>query len=447
MKKLFYVFILFIFVSCQKENVLVIDNSLKPTELTITKDTIINDCLDGQGKVLRINDHKITGKGCLNNWIIDAPENQFVIDTSIIIVNCKTYTGVFSAAWVGAIPNQKDNFIYLQRAIDVCLSNGIRNLKIPNGNYNYSQPLNLAKLVGKSYQQVSLHLFGDASFWDTGVGSTLNFTGSNSAAFNMQLNKGSEIDHLRFTGQWKSPTGVDSVYFNLTEAQYQDIGVLHLTDWYRGFCIDAYTPADGSISGSTGNHIHDIFVGGFGRLISMSENDRTFNNDIEIFENIHLGDGKYGIVTSQAQEKGNVFRGVYSWGNLYTLINIGKFGRHQAGNYTFDGGNIAGRCINLIDITQSRWFSSSISNYFCESLKSVGTISTYIPFTIEKSIFDLVPYSSIGQRVVFNSNSTFVKVRDCTLRYYTGSGGEVWVHAPSSNFENLDTYFQTFVYK
>lgn len=448
MKKVLYILAIVFFTSCQKD---ALKMQLSPTVIQsgiveITKDTTINDCWDGNGQVLRIVNAKITGSGCLKNWIIDAAMTQQIFDTTIQLYKITPYsTAGFSCAWYGASPSNKDNWWNIQKSINTCIDNGIRDCFLPNGKYDFAWTLRVAKLVGNAYQSVSLHFYGDASFWDVGKGSTLNFTLNSGSAFNLQYNKGSEIDHINLIGKWKSPSGSDSTYYNTTEINYKDISGKNIPDFYRGFCIDGDTPPNGSTSGSTGNYIHEIYIGNFARLISMSENGITQNNDIEVFENIQLGDGKYGIVGTQAQEKGNVFRGIYSWGSIYSLINIGTLGRGQAGNYTFDGGNVAGRCINLLNVNQGSWFSSSVSNFFCESIKTVGNIQTSMPFTISNSHFDLA--FGIGQRNVLTTNSTQVKLRDCTIRYYNGLAGEIWVHAYPSNFENVNTYLQTLTYK
>src|SRR5690606_3250539 len=76
--------------SCTKIEVVQQYNYI-PTDnaVVISKDTLINDVdvWDGKGKVLRINDAKISGNVILKNWIIDAPLTQWVFDTAINLQN------------------------------------------------------------------------------------------------------------------------------------------------------------------------------------------------------------------------------------------------------------------------------------------------------------------------------------------------------------------------
>src|SRR5450432_4141144 len=64
----------------------------------LVSDTTINGVWDGGGKVLRINDHRIHGRGTLQNWIIDAPLTQWIFDTSVNLKNIDTYGDRFSTA-------------------------------------------------------------------------------------------------------------------------------------------------------------------------------------------------------------------------------------------------------------------------------------------------------------------------------------------------------------
>ncbi len=72
--------------------------------------------------------------------------------------------------------------------------------------------------------------------------------------------------------------------------------------------------------GSTGVQLHDLNVGNFAIDYAISPNGVTVNADIIIMENIRCGDARLGISAGQAQEKGNVIRGLYSWGRIHTVF-------------------------------------------------------------------------------------------------------------------------------
>jgi len=259
----------------------------------------------------------------------------------------------------------------------------------------------------------------------------LNYTGTTGFALGIQYGKGSEIDHLKILGKFISPqnTGID--YYNIPMEEYG------INTGTSGLVIDY----DGSLNtgGSTGLSIHDMWITGFEILYSISPNAVTYNADILIFENIRCGNGRVGFQTGQAQEKGNMIRGIYSWDNIHTLIRIGQAGKAQAGNYTIDGGNIAGGCIRLFDIRESGWFASSISNIFSESIGSIGSITAgssqnELPTAIKSCIFDFAYKSQAGTQRLLYCNSYYIKFQDCIFRYY-GEKDELNMHGWGT-FEN-----------
>ena len=213
---------------------------------------------------------------------------------------------------------------------------------------------------------------------------------------------------------------------------------------------------DGSrnLGGSTGCKIHDIFVTNFGTLYSISPNGVTYNADILLFEDIRFGDGRVGFETGQAQEKGNIIRGIYSWGAIHTLISIGQVGKRQAGNYTIDGGNIAGGCIRLFNIREAGWYPTSISNLFSESLVMIGSIScgdsqNNIPTKITSCIFHFV---QAGAQNLLTVNSPFINFDNCLFRYYDGSKSPLKMYGYAT-FQNcsfsglIDNPLNGFIFK
>lgn len=387
-------------------------------DLFINKDTTINNTWTlAPGTILKFGGKgHISGKGTIKGGIIDASLGQWIFDTTLTLFPEGTYGKDFSAKWFGA-GRVKDNSAALQKGINTVLANieTLRNFFIPKGVYNYSKPLTIFSMYKGNYVGATIHLYGETSFWDCCNGTTLNYTSSDGFALGLQYAKGTEINNIAITGQFKAPGGKDADYYNIPFERYKDVNG-KCGDMYAGIVIDY----DGSKNsgGSTGVKIHDISVGNFSINYLVSPNGKTFNADILIFENIKCGDAKVGFASGQAQEKGNVIRGIYSWGNLHTLISIGRYGKSQAGNYTIDGGNIAGRCIRLFDISQSGWFFSSISNLYSESIASVGSISTQIPISISNCTFDFVFPEQIGKQTLFYSNSDKTKFSNCMFRYY-----------------------------
>lgn len=387
-------------------------------DIYIDKDTSINNTWSlPPGAIIRFGSKgHISGDGIIKGGIIDAAPGQWIFDTTLNIFPEGTYGTAFSARWFGA-GRFKDNSAALQKGINTVLQNtdALRNLFIPKGIYAYSKPLLVQNIYKGKYAASTIHIYGESSFWDCCNGTTLNYTGTDKFALGLQLNKGTEINNLRITGQFKSPEGTDSVYYNIPFEKYLDANG-KCNEMYAGIVVDY----DGSNteSGSTGIKIHDVFVGNFSIDYLISPNGKTFNADILIFENIRCGDARIGFVSGQAQEKGNMIRGIYSWGSIHTLYSSGRFGKGQAGNYTIDGGNIAGRCIRLFDISQSGWYSTSINNLFAESIATVGSITSQVPTGISNCTFHFVFPKVIGRQTIFYGNSDKVAFYNCIFRYY-----------------------------
>jgi hypothetical protein len=263
---------------------------------------------------------------------------------------------------------------------------------------------------------------GDASMWDDNSGTKIVYTGNN-AALILQLNKGSEISNLVIEGKWLSPTGTDSAYFNLSESNYVNRGSFG-NGW--GLFVDPWY--DGTNSGSTGCTFHDLYIKNFQTLIKISNPYGTQNGEIMTFRDIQLGDGKYGVVSSQTQEKMNTFTGIHSWGGLYTLFKI------SGANYYITNVNVAGYCVQLFDINQTGWFPVGISNVYAEHFARLGTVESYLPISISNSLFDFAYTTQAGSQQLLTSSGNVVKFENCVLRYY-GNTTDV-LHFSTATFDN-----------
>jgi hypothetical protein len=387
-------------------------------DIFINKDTTINDVWKiNAGVIIKFGSKGfIKGKGTIKGGIIDAALTQWIFDTTLQLFPEATYGAAFSAKWFGA-GKFIDNSYALQKSINTIIDNSstLKNLYIPKGVYTYSKPLVIQSIYKGKYVGATIHMYGESAFWDCCAATTLKYTGTDKFALGLQVNKGSEINNIIIEGQFKAPNLPDSLYYNLPFEKFNDVGQL-CSDTYAGLVIDY----DGSNneSGSTGIKIHDVFVNNFTIDFLISPNGKTFNADILLFENIRCGNAKIGFATGQAQEKGNIIKGIYAWGNVHTLISIGRFGKAQAGNYTIDGGNIAGKCIRLFDISQSGWYSTTISNIFAESIASIGSISSQIPASINNCTFHFVLSKVIGKQILFTGNNNSIVFNTCIFRYY-----------------------------
>ncbi len=398
--------------------VLFVINRVNAQDIYINKDTSIDKTWNlPKGAILHFGSKgRITGKGTINGGIIDAALTQWIFDTTLTVNPEATFGKCFSARWYGA-GMFKDNYVPLQKSINLVLQNSlkIRDLFIPMGEYAYSKPLIIqAKYKGR-YSGATIHLYGESNFFDCCTGTTLVYKGYDQFALGLQLNKGTEINNLNIVGQFKAPENIDSNYYQMPMDKFTDVNG-KCSFMYSGLVIDY----DGSNApgGSTGVKVHDMNVSNFSIDYLISPNGVTFNADILIFENIRCGNARVGFANGQAQEKGNVIRGIYSWGNIHTLYSSGRYGKSQAGSYTIDGGNIAGGCIRLFDISQAGWYSTNISNIFAESLGTIGNISTQIPLSISNCTFHFAPPLLTRKVPLLIVNSNKVAFNNCIFRYY-----------------------------
>lgn len=429
MKKLFFATIMLTFLQV-----------CRASDIIVSGPMTVNNTWNLMGSTLRFQQGGyINGTGTITNGSVDANfyQNIFGSGLTIQLTPARQY---FSASWFGtSTANGYDNYPNLQRAINVCIKQTIPiPLFIPPGTYSYSQPLLIANVLTYNamtdpptpltFAPFSFHMFGGSQFWSTGNITTLAYTGAgNTYALGIQAGRGVEINNLKILGKYKPPTTNDAnTYYFTTTANYTDAGGVCF-DGYSGVVIDPYS--SGATGGCTGIKMHDLFVSNFAADFSVSPNN-TINSEMLIFENIQLADSKWGILSGFSGSKGNVVRGLYSWGKMHTLISIGKTNRGEAGFWTFDGGNIAGKCIRLCDIASKGWYPIKIKDFYCEAIGSVGTIlssganggadvNVEPPIYVQGCNFDFVVTST--QQVLLNTQSARVKFESSTFRFYTGS--------------------------
>jgi len=401
--------------------------SFKATAISVSRDTTINGVWDLHGQILQIS-AKISGNGTIRNALLEANPFIQIFDTTINLSGCRAKE--FSAMWYGASPKNPDNAAALQKSINTCINT--MPLYIPAGIYNFSRSLTIAQWYKGAYSAATIHLYGDGGTWNGGT--VLHYSG-NVFALGGQVMKGAEIDHLTITGNFHSPAINGPAYYSIPYEAYNDPSVGHDL---AGIVIDY----DGSKNegGSTGVKLHDLNVSNFAVDYLISPNGHTYNADVIIMENIRCGDARLGISAGQAQEKGNVIRGLYSWGRIHTLFATNIYGKHQAGQYTIDGGNIAGFPIRLIYNPESGWYPTSISNLFCESLGSIGMITggdskNNMPTSISNCVFNFAIQSNAGIQTLLTSNTTFIKFNNCLFRYY-GRYSDTLHFAGAATFDN-----------
>lgn len=441
MRKLIYIIILSITLfSCNKAAL------IKPTvpltivpgtkQVTMIKDTIVNNIWDGGGNVLRVENTHIYGTGTLQNWIIDAG-SQYIFDTSIKIVNCKSYSGSFNAKWYGANPALADNWAILQQCIKTTITNKIPALYIPAGWYKTYGKLNVFVNVN---EQTTIHIYGDSHYATDGT--VINYMLNVGTPLNLQLQKGSEVNNISFVGTWKSPVYKDSSYYQMAESQYNDVSGNNNSA--IGMTIDGNFY--GSYSGSTKINVHDCYIGGFATLINISQNGQTQNADNLTFSNINCGDSRVIFQNGQAQEKNNILQGFQCWANNYTAFSNGNAAEYQAGDYTLKNWNCAGRIVRLFNINCAAWFMTKVENMYAENFGRIGNISSQITNSFTGCTFEPAFKSEAGNQILLTSNTALTVFTNCLICYYNGYSNELWMRG-AATFVNCSFYKDKIVWK
>lgn len=386
--------------------------------VNIYNDTTMSGTQDFSGKILNIY-ATISGTCTLTNAIIVAVPFIQIFDTTVTIgtgIQCER----FSAMWFGAKPSLADNSRQLQYSINASINKAWL-WYLPTGVFKTKDSLIVKTGDYGSYEQSTIHMYGDASFWGDG-GSQILYSGD-FCALGLQLNKGSTVRNIILKGKWASPTSTGSTYYSLPLIDYTNTGT---GGNGNGLWIDPFGDWN-QRSGSTGCKFTDMQVKNFMTDIKIS-NSISQNGEIMIFDNIQLGDAKYGILTSQPQEKANVFRGIYSWGKIHTLFTI------RNGNYYIEGGNVAGSCIRLFDIQNESWFPTHIKDFYAEQFGTIGTISSNLPSSVQNCVFDFAYQSLAGVQTLLTADNNFIKFDNCQFRYYGQS--QDFNFSGTSTFEN-----------
>lgn len=358
----------------------------------------------------------VTGGGTatINGGIIQAAYTQWILDSTITVNPSGLYSQYFSAMWYGAMPSKYDNYYQIQTAITNCINKWP--LYIPSGSYDIYTPLYIYQIYLGNFVGCQIHIFGDANMWTPDIGTRINLKG-NFPCFKIQQQKGIEINNITLTGQFKSPTTADSIYFNTPIDSFTDQSGKGMTSSNIGIAIDYSANQDGSVSGSTAIYIHDMTIRNFFTCITGSLNG-TLNNDILNIHRVQIGDCNRGIVSVQGQEKGNVIDGLYCWASVHTLFSSGNDKNGQGGNYDINHLNVAGRVIRPFWINNNNWGLISISNGFFESIGQIGTLNSNQGLTVDHCTFDFAYPQTVGSLNLLTTNSNDVVFNTCYFRYF-----------------------------
>ncbi len=415
-------------------------NTSNINTILITSNTIVNGTLTiPEGKILKFEGGKFTGKGTINGGIIEANYHSNIFDTTLT-VNPKAVNQYFSVKWFGAKGNNTDDYTSIQRSINTCIKNNIRTVFLPVGRYKISKPLIVLNAGGFC----TLEFLGESSFWDANMGSEIYSTFTNTFAIGIQNGKGCKIRKLKINGLFSPPNANDrKKFFNTSFENFID-NVCRDTRYspYSAIVIDPFTnlssdkiPADGGYpgltsyyglynsfstqTGSTGTEIEEMSINNFVVGICSSPNGLTRNAEITLINKIQFENCKLCISGGQDQEKANVISNIFCWGGTHTVFGTDLYGGpRMAGNWNIDHANIAGGVVRFIYNDQHGYFPTYISHVFAESLGTWGTINSELACEISDCHIDFEYPNVAGAQTLITSWGENIVYRSCNFRYY-----------------------------
>ena len=416
-------------------------NSANVNTVVVNANTIINGTLTiPEGKFLKFDGGKLSGKGIINGGIIEANYQAPIFDTTLTI-NPRSVNQYFSVKWFGATGNNSDDYNAIQKSINTCIKNNIRTVFIPVGRYKISKPLIILNSAGSF---CTLEMLGESSFWDSNMGSDIYPSFTNTFTIGIQNGKGCKVRKLKITGLFTPPnTGDRHKFFNTSFENFTD-GVCRDSRYspYSAVVIDPFTnlssnkmPSDGGYpglasfygkfngfstqTGSTGTEIEEMSINNFVVGICSSPNGLTRNAEITLINKIQFENCKLCISGGQDQEKANVISNIYCWGGTHTIFGTDLYGGpRMAGNWNIDHANIAGAVVRFIYNDQHGYFSSYISHIFAESLGTWGTINSELACEISDCHVDFEYQNVAGPQTLIISYGENIVYRSCNFRYY-----------------------------
>jgi hypothetical protein len=298
----------------------------------------------------------------------------------------------------------------------------------------------LYRWAGTAYAFHGTCLEGESAFWEaSGSGTVIRCAFKDKFAIGVQLGKGNRISKLKITGGFTPPFTDKYSFYQSTFDQFRDSTCRDSNfSPYAGIVIDPFSnsagqiPGDGgypgytawyrgngSVNGSTGISIEDVFINGFVVGICSSPNSFTRNAELTMINKIQFANTKLCISGSQDQEKGNVVSNLGCWGITHTVFATGLYGAHTPGNWYVGDLNIAGYVNRLIYNRQGGYFASHFKNIFSESLGRLGTLSSVQGSVVESSELGFAYYTTdAGQYISPQVECSGVTFIGCNMRMY-----------------------------
>lgn len=274
------------------------------------------------------------------------------------------------------------DYLELQGKIDEAVkTNGVVEV---TRDYVIDAPLVMARFEDGEYKFHSAKIVGNSTMWDVGNGN-IKATFNDAPILSIHKGKGNIVKGLNLVGNGVERDSRYSPYTALAidpvcKETPEDGGYPGLKEYYKG--------SEGK-SGSTGVRIEDCTFNKVTVGAITSPNGYTQNAEMITFQNIRIGDVKYGIAGCQPQEKLNRVINIGAWSKCKTLFRFNTYGQARPGHWIIDGVNIAGEVDELIYRASHEYFPLVMSNIYAERLIKIGFWQTFLNDSLNNSNIDL----------------------------------------------------------
>jgi hypothetical protein len=375
--------------------------------------------------------NKVTGRETFIDTYAKNP-TLYPRNTDSLFVNPESFGAVGDGV--------HDDWQAIQNAVDFVVANEakIKTVVFKSSRYKSSKPIMVYSWDGNNYNQVTIDLIGQSSFWQGSQGGTVLDFSSNKLNFGIgiQTGKGCRIKGLTLVGGFQPPKLAGYDFFSCSFENFTD----HISrdqpfSPNAGIVIDpfgAHVPADGGYpgmsswyrckgyGGSTGIEFEDIFINNFVVGLITSPSGQTSNAELIHIDKIQFENLKVCIVGCQDQEKLNVVKHAACWGGTHTFflsgMGVGGYGANTPGNWYIEGVNIAGAVVRLVAIGNGGYFPTYFKNVYAESLGSIGVATGGQPITCEDCSIDLT-YQQSSAIMGWQFTGT-MHFKDCSIRMY-----------------------------
>lgn len=419
-------------------------------------DITITGTLNCNGKkIIFRNGSKLIGTHTLDSGILDCDLSSQCFSTTTTLTNFKSVRAEFSFENYGAVGNNGNDTVAMQKTVDTLIANtGMpATIKVFRGKIYGTNGLILHKWDGTNYGQFAINIIGESSaFGGQGVLPTIKGLNPNGFAINIQRAVGATIKGINVVGP-ANVTNVSSLgeFYSRPYATFSN-GRASKNSPLTGIVLDAFSntvfvPDDGGYpdyngtatainpsgtnwyrgatgsenSGCTAVTLHDITINGFTAGICVSPNGLTQQCENLRFSDIYAYSLQCVFSFCQRESKNCKITGGYTIDRVHTVIDGLTYGGYggPAGSGTvpdFDGWNQAGSVVRFINATAQH--SVTFNKIYMENFYQIGNMTNQyaaVSFTNCTFAFNAIP-------PVLNAPSHFfglnVKFDTCQLRFY-----------------------------